>query len=258
MSVKLDDTNFYIWRQQVDGVIRSHKLSDFVFKPAIPDRYLSDADRVSDTVNPAFLVWEQRDSALFTWLLSTLSATVLPTVINCRYSWQIWEEIHEFFQTQSRAQSAQLRSELKTITKGSKTMAEYLRRIKTIVNALISIGEPVSFRDHLEVIFDGLPDEFSVLCTIISSQSLVHSISEVEAMIMTHEARLDRTKRRHLQDVTASALLTHASPSPSLAIAPPQITQPPAPLPEVSLPQANYVSGASSQQDSRSPQNYEP
>lgn len=88
---------------------------------------------------------------LYTWLLSSSPETILPTVINCQHSWQIWEEIHEFFQTQSRAQSAQLRSELKTISIGLKPVSEYLWHIKTIVNT--SIGEPASFRDHLEAIF---------------------------------------------------------------------------------------------------------
>ena len=89
VCVKLTDANYYSWRQQVDGVLRSHNLLGFIVQPVIPDRYLNNDDLLSNTVNPEYTRWEQQDSMLFTWLLSTLSESVLPSVINCRHSWQI-------------------------------------------------------------------------------------------------------------------------------------------------------------------------
>src|ERR1044072_6448588 len=96
------------------------------------------------------------------------------------------------------------------MVKGTKTMTEYLRRIKEVVNHLASIGEPVSFRDHVEVIFDGLPEEFSALSTLVTTRAAKYTVAEVEAMVTTHETRLERTRKRQLSDSTASALLTHA------------------------------------------------
>lgn len=179
LSIKLDDSNFYSWKQQVEGVIRSHKLQKFVQDPPqIPVKFLTEEDRIMENVNPEFSDWEQQDSFLFTWLLSTLSPSILPNVIQCVHSWQIWEEIHSFFNAKSRAQSTQLRNELKNITKGTKTASEFLQRIKTIVNTLASIGEPVTFRDHLEAIFDGLSEEYSALMTVIYNQTTYFTISE--------------------------------------------------------------------------------
>src|ERR1044072_9310115 len=105
----------------------------------VPPRCLSEDDRVSATENPAYTIWIQQDSTLFTWLLSSLSDSILPTVVNCTESWQIWHELRNFFQVQAQAQSTKLRTELKNVSKGTKSISEYLNQIKTIVNALISI-----------------------------------------------------------------------------------------------------------------------
>ncbi|XP_057430184.1 uncharacterized protein LOC130723231 [Lotus japonicus] len=226
--IKLDDTNFYSWKQLVEGVIRAHKLQKFIQDPLqIPEQFLTEEDRLTETVNSAYSEWEQQDSTLFTWLLSTLSASLLPTVVQCRHSWQIWEEIHTFFNAHSKAQSTQLRSELKTITKGTKTATEYLKRIKTIVNTLTSIGEPVLFRDHLEAIFDGLPDEYSALMTVIYSRDTFFTISEVEAMVIAHEARFERMKKKQHADSTASVFLTQVpSQIPAPVSQPPSVANP--------------------------------
>jgi hypothetical protein len=68
------------------------------------------------------------------------------------------------------------------------------------VNQLASIGEPVSFRDHAEVIFYGLPEDFSALSTLITTQATASSIAEIKVMVTTHESRLDRTRKRQMSE----------------------------------------------------------
>lgn len=218
VTVKLDDSNFFSWRQQVEGVILTHGLQKYVVDPDPPQRYLNEEDRAADVVNPAHLAWEKQDSTLFTWLLSTISDSV-------------WDAIQDYFQTQNHARSAQLRTELRNITKGTRTVTEFLKRVKTIVNTLILIGDPVSHRDHLDAIFDGLPEEFNSLATVVSNRSSHQSIAEIESLIITYEARLDRMKKRQGSDVSSTILLTQAQPDPK--------SQP------ASQPQANVVTSSS-------------
>lgn len=108
ITIKLDSKNFLSWKQQVEGVIRGHKLHPFVINPSIPPRFLTVRDRDVDLVNPAYTEWEQQDSLLFTWLLSTLSETILPRVVRCVHSYQVRDEIHKYFQAQMNARSRQL------------------------------------------------------------------------------------------------------------------------------------------------------
>jgi len=105
---KLEDSNFLLWRQQVEPVIKSHWLQRFVANPSIPVRFLTDADRDADNENPAYSAWEQQDQILLTWLQSTLTSLILSRVLGSVHSYQVWEKIHEYFHKQTRAKARQL------------------------------------------------------------------------------------------------------------------------------------------------------
>nr|KYP33545.1 hypothetical protein KK1_045598 [Cajanus cajan] len=89
IAEKLDDSNYLHWRQQIEPVIKSHKLQRFVVNLQIPPWYLTDADRDSDIVNPAYETWEVQDQMLLTWLQSTLSKSILSHVIGSVHSYQV-------------------------------------------------------------------------------------------------------------------------------------------------------------------------
>lgn len=108
ISVKLDDKNFKQWKQQIDGVIRGHKLQRFVTAPLVPPRFTPGADPVTGDANPEFLDWEQQDALICTWLLSTISDSLLPKLVDCTYSWQVWSEVHCYFNTLLTTKARQL------------------------------------------------------------------------------------------------------------------------------------------------------
>src|ERR1044072_247011 len=160
-------------------------------------RNTSQDDRILENVNPLYRDWEKQDSLLFSWMLSSLSESILPMVVTCSQSWQLWEELHSFFYEQSKAQLEVLRSELKSCTKDNCSMSEFLNRVKTIVNTLLAMGESVSYREHLEAILDGLPPDYNSLVTIIkNNRSNPYSISDAGAMLITHESLLEKQSKK--------------------------------------------------------------
>ena len=44
LAEKLDDTNYLFWRQQIEPIIKAHKLQRFVVNPVIPPQYLTETD----------------------------------------------------------------------------------------------------------------------------------------------------------------------------------------------------------------------
>jgi hypothetical protein len=74
----------------------------YVISLQIPHVYLTDADRESGSENPAYSDWEEQDSLLCTWILSTISSSLLSRFVRLRHSWQVWEEIHNYCYTQMR------------------------------------------------------------------------------------------------------------------------------------------------------------
>lgn len=96
-----------------------------------------------------------------------LSDLVLPRIIRCVQSHQIWDEIHKYVFAHTNAKSRQLHSELKSITRGEKSIFEYLARVQRFVDILQSTDDPISHMDQLEAILDGFLDEFNALASII-------------------------------------------------------------------------------------------
>ncbi|RVW38337.1 Retrovirus-related Pol polyprotein from transposon RE1 [Vitis vinifera] len=82
-SVKLDNNNFLIWKQQVVSAIKGYGLQRFVFfEFAIPPRFLLKEDAQAENVNKAFVEWEQQDQLLLSWMLSSIFEKVLPSCVD--------------------------------------------------------------------------------------------------------------------------------------------------------------------------------
>lgn len=106
-------TIFHSWKQQIEGIIHTHELHQFLMNPDSSLHYPADEYHTNDTKNQVFVTWEQQYSLLFTWILMTLYDFVLPHVVRCGHSHQIWDEVHKYIFTHINAKSRQLRSKLK-------------------------------------------------------------------------------------------------------------------------------------------------
>jgi histone deacetylase 1/2 len=214
VSCKLDEKNFLTW-QQVNAVLRGHQLEKFVVNPKIPLKFLSEAERELDSVNPEFLEWDRQDSLILSWLLSTLSESILARVVSCRHSYQVWDAIFTHFHYLTKVKATQLRLELRTLKKGTRSCSEYLQRISTIIDILSSIGAPVTVKEHTDAILASLPSDYDPLISTITafiSRNDSLSPSEIENMLLAQEARLEQVKQATLQEpLTINLVITPAS-----------------------------------------------
>lgn len=146
---KLDEKNHLVLLQQVEPVLRVHRLHRFCVAPEIPDQYLSEVDRASGTLNTAFIAWEVQDQMLLSWFQSSLSASLLPSVIGCRHTKQLWDHIHQNFHSKIKAQARQLCTEVRTIKKGActSTITEFLTEIKSL--RFFDLHRRISFNTSL-------------------------------------------------------------------------------------------------------------
>lgn len=137
-------------------------------------------------------------------------------MIGCAHSFQLWEKIHSFFHNQTRAKSTQLRTELRSATLGNRTISEFLLQIKSIIDSLFAIGDPISPREHLDVILQGLPSDYEDLITLISTRFEEHSIDELEALLLAKEARLGKYRTPSATgEISVNVALSNPQPSPS-------------------------------------------
>lgn len=105
-----------------------------------------------------------------------------------------------------------MRSELRNSTLGSRTTAEFLSQIKSISDSLSSVGDPVSSREQLDVILEGLPSEYESFVTLVNMNSRFQlmDLDEIEPLLLAHEARVEKSKK---VSSNFSVNLTHAAPT---------------------------------------------
>ena len=94
--------------------------------------------------------------------------------------------IHNHFHAKTKAKSRYLRTELRNTRKGECSIGEFLTRIKTIVDSLLAIGQPVSVQEQIDVILEGLPSEYG------GGKGRVNMIEEIQSLPLAQEQRLEK------------------------------------------------------------------
>lgn len=120
---------------------------------------------------------------------------VLTRVVGCKRSCDVWKRINEYFTAHTRAKVHQYRSELRNTKKGTRSMAKYLLRIKELVDALISIGSEVTESEHVEIVLEGLSNEYDAFSTAIRTKKEPYTVSEIESLLLAQETRTDSVKQ---------------------------------------------------------------
>ena len=79
MTVKLDFTNYIVWKHQIVVIIEAYAMIGFLEESCVaPDPFLKDSfGNFTRESNPEFLNWKSKEQALFTFINSTLSQSVL-------------------------------------------------------------------------------------------------------------------------------------------------------------------------------------
>ena len=79
MTVKLDFTNYIMWKHQIVVILEAYAMIGFLEDSCVtPDPFLKDSSRnFTIEANPEYLNWKSREQALFTFINSTLSPSVL-------------------------------------------------------------------------------------------------------------------------------------------------------------------------------------
>lgn len=170
-----------LWKQQILAAINGHELQNFIEGgSAVPERSSSD-----------YQAWHKQDQLLLSWLLSSMIENVLTRVVGCTRSHEVWKKIEEYFAAHNRAKVHQYKSELRTTKKGTRTIAEYLLRIKALVDALIAIGSEISEQEYIEIILEGLPKEYDAFSTALRTRKEAYTVCEVDSLLLAQEIKTD-------------------------------------------------------------------
>lgn len=88
----------------------------------------------------------------------------------------------EYFQAHTRAKIHQYKTKQRNTKKGSRTIAEYLLHIKALVDSLIAIGSEVSKQEHIDIIIEGLPNDYDVFSIALRMRNVLSQRNKVTAV----------------------------------------------------------------------------
>jgi hypothetical protein len=140
MSIKLDSTNYMIWKLQISAILDAYSMIEHLDGTIAQPRQFLISEAGVQSVNSEFLAWKKRDKALLTLIYSTLSPPVLAMVVGKGTSQEVWETLEERFTCTARANVLNLKLELQAIRKGNESVSSYLQRIKTTRDMLYVVG----------------------------------------------------------------------------------------------------------------------
>ncbi|KAL3642739.1 hypothetical protein CASFOL_013554 [Castilleja foliolosa] len=194
ISIKLNDSNYLLWKQQVWAAAAGYGLEDYLTgETTPPPESTINPDDGSATANPSFLKWRRQDQILVSWLLSSLTEGLLVTTVGLSTATEIWKTIEGVFANQNKAKVMQIRLQLQTLKKGGLSMREYLNKVKSCCDLLSAAGEKVSESDHLLYILGGLGTEYNPVLVSLTSRSASQpvSLTEAHAILLSLENRLE-------------------------------------------------------------------
>ena len=130
MTMKLDKTNYIVWKHQITMVLETYSLYELLEEPQlIPEKFFKDlSGSYTAIVNPDFLIWKSKEKALLTFISSTLSPIVLALTVGCPTALEVWKVLENRFSSVSRSHIMNLKSELHNLNKGGDTMDIYLQK----------------------------------------------------------------------------------------------------------------------------------
>ncbi|KAK6118072.1 hypothetical protein DH2020_048186 [Rehmannia glutinosa] len=195
VTVKLNENNHLVWKQQVLAAIRGYGLEPFIDgTKKTPEPYLTGSSQEQRTPNPAYSSWMRQDQLLVSWLLSTLSEGVLITTVGKNTSKEIWDCLEAGFASQNQAKVMQYKLQLQTVKKGNSSMREYLGKIKSLCDLLTSSGSQVSEAEHISHILLGLGSEYDAVMISITTRAVPCTLMEAYSILLSFENRIENSE----------------------------------------------------------------
>ena len=201
VTLKLKEGNYLLWKLQFEQFLSSQMLLGYVTgaspRPA-PTVTVQNGEEVTESANPEFNKWIQKDQLILAWLYGTLTGDALKSVYGLHTSQDVWLALAKKYNRVSATRKLDLQRRVQTTTKGTKSMAVYLSEIKSLCDQLVSVGAPITEQEKIYGVLNGLGKEYEAVCTVIEHsmdsypepcfEDVVHKLNGFEDKLKAYES----------------------------------------------------------------------
>ncbi|PKU66399.1 Retrovirus-related Pol polyprotein from transposon TNT 1-94 [Dendrobium catenatum] len=193
----LSTDNYPVWKSQILKIIRANSLDSFL-DPTVsaPNKTIIKNDGTTAT-NPSYAKWIFTDQNLAAAICATISAPILPHVLNLDTTSSIWSTLETRFQSTNRSRVIQLKNELHHISLKNSTMLQYITQVKTIVDQITAAGSNVDTEDIILYILNGLPNSYQSFKTSIRTILTPLNLDQLYPLLISEEIHLAADSARN-------------------------------------------------------------
>ncbi|KAK1408669.1 hypothetical protein QVD17_40643 [Tagetes erecta] len=189
ITIRLSPNNYLLWRNQMIPLFAYQDLTDHIdgSRNAPPMQITTDGNPSS---NPAYTAWLAADRCATIILNASLTEEAVAETIGSTTARQIWSSLEAAYSNTSVERVHHLKDILRTISKGSESLAEYNRRFKSYCDQLAAIGNQPEEAEKRHWYLCGLGASFEGFSTAIRASGCTPSLRELMAQAESHDSFL--------------------------------------------------------------------
>ena len=171
ITVRLDRTNFLLWKMQVVPNISGQGWYGFLDGSCkAPPATVTEGEGANAVTkaNPDYALWFYTDQRVLSILVGSMTEEILGRTTAS----SVWACLVSMFSAQNRAGVRQMRRQLSTLKKNDLTAAAYFHKMKGFADAMAQVGSPISDDELINYIVVGLGSQY---------ESLQHSLTVLAA-----------------------------------------------------------------------------
>ena len=128
---------------------------------------------------------------MLTFIISTLSPSILALTVDCASTMDVWKVLENRFSSISRSHIMNLKGELHNLKKGENIVNLYLPKIKIVRDKLLSVGVIIDDEKLLHITIKGLPKEYNAFWSGIRTKSTQLSFDEHSTILNAEDGSIN-------------------------------------------------------------------
>ncbi|KAL4570097.1 hypothetical protein LXL04_025748 [Taraxacum kok-saghyz] len=196
--IKLNSSNFLVWRKQVITTLTGLGLDSYVNGDTVAPSKLLATDNTK--ANPAYLPWFRQDQIILGEILSSCSETIQSVVSSAESARKAFQRLTESYASVSRSRIISLKSRLANNPKGTRSITEFLHDMKHIADELALAQSPVDEEDLVVHILGQLGDEYAHIASALKIRDTPIKFPDLFEKLIDH--------KRTLKDSAAPSVIT--------------------------------------------------
>nr|CAD1831837.1 unnamed protein product [Ananas comosus var. bracteatus] len=196
LPLKLTHLNYPSWRAQFNALLFGYDLMGFVdgSKSCPPSTIMNDG---KPTPNPDFALWVRQDQLLLHAIIASTSENIMSFIASAKTSREAWQKLAHLYANKSRSRVMSLKDRLSSLSRGTKSVSEYLQLIKTTADELAIVDSPLDDIDLVIYTLNGLGPEFKEISAAMKARENPITFEELYDKLIDYENFLKKEEMSH-------------------------------------------------------------